>query len=354
MGKIERIEVSTDDRERLRGLARDRNTPRKLVWRAPIVLLAGEGMGAVEVGREVGVSILTVRRWRRRYRDMGVEGLLTDASRPPRRKPLSAAAINKVVDLTLHAKPTAATHWSVHSMARASGLSPGSVQRIWKAHGLKPHLTRSFKLLADPLFEQKVADVVGLYIWTRRKERWLCPSTRKAKSRRSIERSPACRRRKAAPGPRRTTTNGTGPLSCSPRSDAIRREVFHSVADLEECIGCCLDNHNADPEPFTSTATTRKILDKVARAKQALESEHERVTSRCCVTAWNPPSPRTFLTARLQSLASQASRRLISRASIAFTPPSPDMYRTTTSKSGFGSLVTEQGRLPAATPSNSS
>jgi transposase len=164
MGKIERIDVSADDRERLSRLTRDRNTPQKVVWRARIVLLAGEGMGAVDVGREVGVSVLTVRRWRRRYRDMGVEGLLKDGSRPPRRKPLSAAAINKVVDLTLHAKPPAATHWSVRSMAKASGLSPSSVQRIWKAHGLKPHLTRTFKLSRDPLFEQKVADVVGLYL----------------------------------------------------------------------------------------------------------------------------------------------------------------------------------------------
>jgi hypothetical protein len=68
------------------------------------------------------------------------------------------------VDVTLHAKPPAATHWSVRSMAKASGLSPSSVQRIWKAHGLKPHLTRTFKLSRDPLFAQKVADVVGLYL----------------------------------------------------------------------------------------------------------------------------------------------------------------------------------------------
>jgi transposase-like protein len=129
MGKIERIDVSADDRDRLRRLARDRNTPQKVVWRARIVLLAGDEMGAVEVAREVGVSVLTVRRWRRRYRDSGVEGLLKDASRPPRRQPLSAAAINTVVDLTLYAKPPAATQWSVRSMAKASGLSPSSVQR---------------------------------------------------------------------------------------------------------------------------------------------------------------------------------------------------------------------------------
>ena len=88
MGKIERIEVPAADRERLEGLVRDRNTPQKVVWRARIVLLSGEGIGAVAVADTVGKSVLTVRRWRRRYRDQGVEGLLKDATRPPRRKPL--------------------------------------------------------------------------------------------------------------------------------------------------------------------------------------------------------------------------------------------------------------------------
>jgi transposase len=87
--------------------------------------------------------VLTVRRWRRRYRDKGVEGLLKDASRPPGRKPLSAEAVKKVVDMTLNSKPRGGTHWSVRSMAKASGISPAAVQRIWAAHGLKPHLTRT-------------------------------------------------------------------------------------------------------------------------------------------------------------------------------------------------------------------
>ena len=86
MGKIERIEISSEDREELRRLVRDRNTPQKVVWRARIVLLAGNGMGALDVAAEVGMSILTVRRWRRRYRDKGVAGLLKDATRPARNK----------------------------------------------------------------------------------------------------------------------------------------------------------------------------------------------------------------------------------------------------------------------------
>jgi transposase len=359
MGKIERIDVSADDRERLHRLARDRNTPQKVVWRARIVLLTGEGIGAVDVGRAVGVSVLTVRRWRRRYRDQGVEGLLKDATRPPRRKLLSAAASNKVVDMTLHAKPPAATRWSVRSMATASGLSPSSVQRVWKAHGLKPHLTRTFNLSRDPLFAQKVADVVGLYL--NPPERALVLSVDEKSQIQALDRTqPGLPMKKGRAGTmthdckrhgtttlfaaldlasgrvigecmnrrrhqeflrflrtidRDTPKNLDLHLICdnyathkhpkvkawlarhkrfhlhfTPTSaswlnqverffgliteDAIRCGVFHSVADLEESINRYLDNHNADPKPFVWTATTNKILDKVARAKQALESQH--------------------------------------------------------------------------------
>jgi hypothetical protein len=90
--------------------------------------LAGEGKWALEVAAEVGMSVLTVRRGRRRYRDKGVDG---DATRPSRVKPLSAETIAKVVDLTLHATPEGATHWSVRKMAKVVGLSPSAVQRIW-------------------------------------------------------------------------------------------------------------------------------------------------------------------------------------------------------------------------------
>jgi transposase len=145
-------------------LVRDRNSPQKVVWRARIVLLAGNGMGALEVAAEVGTSVLTVRRLRRRYSDKGVAGLLKDSTRPARKKPLSAQTINRIVNMTLHEKSPKATHWSLRSLAKTSGVSPSSVQRIWKAHGLKPHLVRTFKLSRDPKFSEKVADVVGLYL----------------------------------------------------------------------------------------------------------------------------------------------------------------------------------------------
>jgi transposase len=164
MGKIERIQVSPEDRERLVRLVRDRNTAQKIVWRSQIVLLAGEGIGAVEVAARVGKSVLTVRRWRRRYAAKGVDGLLKDATRPPGRKPLTARKIKQVVNLTLNEKPPDATHWSERTMAARAGIAPSSVHKIWAAHGLKPHLTRTFKLSRDPNFVAKVEDIVGLYL----------------------------------------------------------------------------------------------------------------------------------------------------------------------------------------------
>src|SRR5436305_14832713 len=121
MRKIERIGVSAADRERLERLVRDRNTPQKVVWRARIVLLASNGLTAEAIAAAVGKSLLTVRRWRRRYMAKGVDGLLKDATRPSRVKPLSPEKIEQVVHMTLHEKPPNATHWSLRSMAAAAG-----------------------------------------------------------------------------------------------------------------------------------------------------------------------------------------------------------------------------------------
>ncbi len=164
MRKIERISIGVADRERLERLVRDRNTPQKLVWRARIVLLASDGLTAEAIARAVGKSLLTVRRWRRRYGAKGVDGLLKDATRPPGRKPLTVETIQRVVHMTLHEKPANATQWSARSMAKAAGISYTSVQRIWRAHGLKPHLVKTFKVSRDKNFAAKVEDVVGLYL----------------------------------------------------------------------------------------------------------------------------------------------------------------------------------------------
>jgi transposase len=164
MSRIEPITIDAAARGELERLVRDRNTAQKVVWRARIVLLAAEGLQAGMIAAATGKSLLTVRRWRRRFLAKGVSGLLKDASRPPRLKPLTAEKIAEVVHLTLHAKPANAAHWSLRSMAVAAALSPSSIQRIWSAHGLKPHLVKTFKLSRDPNFAAKVSDVVGLYL----------------------------------------------------------------------------------------------------------------------------------------------------------------------------------------------
>jgi hypothetical protein len=110
MSKIEPLTIAAADRDELERLVRDRNTAQKVVWRARIVLLAADGMAAGAIAAATGKSQLTVRRWRRRFLAKGVAGLLKDASRPPRRKPLTAEKIAEVVHMTLHAKPPDATH----------------------------------------------------------------------------------------------------------------------------------------------------------------------------------------------------------------------------------------------------
>jgi transposase len=164
MRKIEQISISAADRERLERLIQDRNTPQKVVWRARIVLLASDGLTASAIAASAGKSVLTVRRWRRRYMAKGVDGLLKDATRPSRVKPLTPEKVNRVVHMTLHEKPPNATHWSMRSMAKAAGISYSSVQRIWHAHGLKPHLVETFEVSRDRNFAAKVEDVVGLYL----------------------------------------------------------------------------------------------------------------------------------------------------------------------------------------------
>src|SRR6202158_4059129 len=141
MSKLERIVIGASDRDHVEKLVRDGNTAQKVVWRARIVLLAAEGLKAGAIAAATAKSQLTVRRWRRRFLAQGVEGLLKDATRPPRRKRLTAQKIAEVVHLTLHAKPPNATHWSVRTMAPVAGLSASSIQRIRGAREPGPTIT---------------------------------------------------------------------------------------------------------------------------------------------------------------------------------------------------------------------
>ncbi len=159
------IDVSAADRARLEAIVADRNRPQKHVWRARIILATADGCGTAAIMRRAGVSKPSVWRWQERFMTAGVSGLLHDQTRPARIPPLPKAAVEAVVTRTLdEAPPDDATHWTAPAMAAASGLSVSSVQRIWRAHGLRPHQVRSFKLSTDPKFAAKVEDIVGLYV----------------------------------------------------------------------------------------------------------------------------------------------------------------------------------------------
>ncbi len=158
------LRVSPANHARLDAIIKDRNSSRKAVWRAEVVLATAAGHGTNEIMRLTGKSKPCVWRWQVRYVDEGVDGLLHDKTRASRVPPLADTVKLAVIKKTAGETPSDATHWSRTSMAKAVGISPSSVGRIWREAGLKPHRTTKFKVSNDPHFEEKVVDVVGLYL----------------------------------------------------------------------------------------------------------------------------------------------------------------------------------------------
>src|SRR3974377_560435 len=158
--------VTPSDRTALERLVADGNTPQKIVVRARIVLLSGCGLGTNAIQREAQVSKPTVWRWQKAYMEGGVERLLKDRGKGPRagKKPISAEVRLAIVTRTAKEKPKHATHWSARMLAEEIGVGHTTVQRVWKEHGLKPHLTRPFKLSNDPKFAEKEVHISGLYL----------------------------------------------------------------------------------------------------------------------------------------------------------------------------------------------
>ena len=158
------ITVTPADRVRLQSIIRDRNSPPKQVWRARIIILSADGNGTIAIARAVGKGKTVVWRWQERFMHQGVEGLTRDKTRPSRIPPLPAETVDRVIALTNQAPPHEATHWTAPAMAKAVGISPSSVRRMWKGHGLQPHRVRVFKISNDPKFADKLKEVVGLYV----------------------------------------------------------------------------------------------------------------------------------------------------------------------------------------------
>jgi transposase len=136
----------------------------RVVTRAQIVLGAARGLENREIAEELGVTRETVGRWRSRFAEKGVEGITKDLPRGGR-KPTSRLRVeSRIIQVTTQDEPANATHWSTRTLAAELGVSQSMVHRVWKANGLKPHLVKTFKVSNDPLFEEKLRDVVGLYL----------------------------------------------------------------------------------------------------------------------------------------------------------------------------------------------
>lgn len=155
--------LSEAERAELAGWARRRKTAQALALRARIVLRAAEGLSNTAVADELGIAKHTVGKWRERFARLRADGLL-DEPRPGAPRRIGDEVVAALVDRTLSERPEGATHWSLRTMAKASGLSVATVGRVWRAFGLQPHRAETFKLSTDPLFAEKVCDIVGLYL----------------------------------------------------------------------------------------------------------------------------------------------------------------------------------------------
>src|SRR5712692_5183787 len=156
--------LSDDERRTLEAWSAARNTPQKVVFRSHIVLRAAEKASNRAIARELETTRDTVILWRRRF-TLGRTAALTEEAPGRGRKPtLQAEKVKGIVEATLHTTPANATHWRVRTMAKAQGVSPATVQRIWDAHGLQPHRVKTFKLSNDKRFVEKLTEVVGLYL----------------------------------------------------------------------------------------------------------------------------------------------------------------------------------------------
>jgi transposase len=349
--------VLTEEQERtLHQWTRGRSLAARQVERARVVLLAAAGKQDLEIAVEVGISNQKAARWRKRFIKMGLAGLEKDATRPGRTPIITSAKVQEVVRKTTQEKPANATHWSTRTMAEAAGLSEKSVRRIWHKHGLKPHLSRTFKVSNDPEFAEKLEAIVGLYLNPPEHAIVLC-ADEKSQIQALDRTQPGLPIKKGRCG---TMThdykrNGTATLfaamntfdgtvisMCDDRhrhqewlkflrliddltpagkqlhliadnyathkhpkvqkwltrhprfhiyftptssswlnmverffrdltQNRLRRGIFRDVEELIMAIGGYIDQHNNNPKPFVWTAKAADILEKVKRARKALD-----------------------------------------------------------------------------------
>jgi transposase len=156
--------VSDEQRSVLEKLIRSDTAPHRDVQRARVLLMASDGFANTRIAQEVGVAPMTVKAWRDRFEESGLKDFSAVRPGRGRRPSIPASKVEEIVRLTLQETPPGVTHWSCRTMAARAGVSSSTVQRIWSARGLQPHRVQTFKLSSDPRFEEKLVDVVGLYL----------------------------------------------------------------------------------------------------------------------------------------------------------------------------------------------
>ena len=156
--------MTEDQQQILEAWVRAPKSPQKIVLRSRICLLSKEGMSHNAIAKRLAITRTTVLLWTNRFLEKGSDGLCEDASHGSSTRRLDAEKVKAIIEATLHTTPKDSTHWSTRTLAEAQGVSHATVQRIWDAHGLQPHRSETFKLSQDKRFEEKLTDVVGVYL----------------------------------------------------------------------------------------------------------------------------------------------------------------------------------------------
>jgi transposase len=207
------IELTAEERAQLEAWERRRTCAQALALRSRIVLAAAAGANNSEIARDLGVAVRSVRKWRTRFAEHRLDGL-TDEPRPGQPRKITDAKIEEVIVKTLETTPKDATHWSTRSMAAEVGLNQTAVHRIWKAFGLQPHRSETWKLSRDPQFIEKVRDVVGLYLNPPERAVVLCVEKSQIQA---LDRSaPILPMLPGVPSAQPTTTNAREPPASTP------------------------------------------------------------------------------------------------------------------------------------------
>jgi transposase len=162
--KADVLPMTEEQREIIDAWARAKKTPQRVVLRSRICLLAADGISHNAIAKRLNTSRPTVNLWVKRFNEQGPTGISEDATHGTSTRCLDAERVKAIVEATLHTKPKDATQWSTRTMAKAQGVSQSTILRIWDAHGLQPHRVKPFKLSTDKKFEEKLTDVVGVYL----------------------------------------------------------------------------------------------------------------------------------------------------------------------------------------------